>query len=104
MIVKPMLGAASIAAVLLVLLPEARAAQEDLDPTFGQGGRVMTDLGVPGYSDFFPITESMLVQPDGKVLVSGRFWQDGIAYWYGTFLARYLPNRGSAPPVGSHGQ
>jgi len=86
------------------MAPAAHAAQGDLDPTFGQGGRVVTDIAVPGYPGFFPITESILVQPDGKVLVCGRLWHDGISYWYGTFLVRYLPDGTLDPSFGEHGK
>lgn len=68
------------------------AAPVDIDPTFGQNGRVFTRIGVSGYQYHYPHTESMLVQPDGKILVSGRFWEDGVAAYYGTFMVRYMPD------------
>ena len=82
-------------AILLFLassVAPAWAVPGDLDPTFGQGGRVFTTLSVPQFDYFYPNTESMLVQPDGKILVCGRFWEDGVSYWYGTFIVRYMPD------------
>jgi uncharacterized delta-60 repeat protein len=64
----------------------------DLDSTFGMDGRVFTEIAVPLHDVFYPTTESMLVQPDGKILVGGRFWEDGAAYSFGTFIVRYMPD------------
>ena len=80
------------------------SAPGDLDTTFGQGGRTFTDIAVPGYAYFYPTTESMLVQPDGKILVCGRFWEDGISYWYGTFIVRYLPDGTLDASFGNNGK
>jgi uncharacterized delta-60 repeat protein len=95
---------ATFAASLAVMEPEAGAAQGDLDTTFGQEGRVLTGIAVSGHPDFFPMTESVLIQPDGKVLVCGRFWQDGISYWYGTFILRYLSNGDLDAAFGDQGR
>jgi uncharacterized delta-60 repeat protein len=71
----------------------AFAASGDLDPTFGNGGRVFTEIPRPaGYELFYPNAESIVVQPDGKILISGRFWEDVVSYWYGTFIVRYMPD------------
>jgi uncharacterized delta-60 repeat protein len=96
--------AASTAASLVAMEPQARAAPGGIDPTFGHAGRVVTDLAVPGYSGFFPITEAILVQPDGKVLVCGRFWEDTFSYSFGTFIARYLPNGDPDTSFGDQGK
>lgn len=104
MTIRAFLSAASIAATLVALEPRAHAAQGDIDPTFGQAGRVLTDLAVPGYSGFFPMTEAILVQPDGRVLVCGRFWEDIFSYWFGTFIVRTLPNGDPDPSFGDHGK
>ena len=101
---RRLLSAASIAASLVAMTPEVDAAQGDLDQAFGQGGRVVTDIAVPGYEGFVPMTESILVQPDGKVLVCGRLWYDGISYWYGTFLVRYRRDGGLDPSFGELGK
>ena len=80
------------------------AAPGDLDPNFGQGGHVFTSIAVPGYTYFYPNTESMLVQPDGKILVCGRFWEDGISYWYGTYMVRYMPDGRLDTSFGENGK
>ena len=80
------------------------AAPGDLDSTFGQGGRVLTNIAVPGYTYFYPNTESMLVQPDGKILVCGRFWEDGISSWYGTFIVRYMADGTLDTSFGENGK
>jgi uncharacterized delta-60 repeat protein len=103
-IMASILSIASIAPSLTALQHAPHAAPGDLDETFGESGRVATSVAIPGYPDFLPITDSMLVQPDGKILVCGRFWQDGISYWYGTFLVRYLPNGALDPSFGEQGK
>ncbi|MER7463030.1 calcium-binding protein [Streptomyces sp. NPDC097981] len=56
--------AASLA--LVVVLPGvARAAPGDLDPSFGTGGKVVTDLSA------FDDSQGMAVQSDGKVVTAG---------------------------------
>jgi uncharacterized delta-60 repeat protein len=84
----------SLAAGLMiaVLVTSSFAAPGEIDLTFGQGGRVFTTIAVPGFDYFYPMTEAMVVQPDGKILVCGRFWEDGVSYWYGTFILRYMPD------------
>ncbi len=77
---------------LLIVSPSVFGAPGEPDPTFGQNGRVFTRIAISDYRYFYPQTESMLVQPDGKVLVTGRFWEDGVAAHYGTFMARYMPD------------
>jgi uncharacterized delta-60 repeat protein len=64
-------------AVLLALLsallsamsvaPAVEAAGE-LDPTFGTGGRVLTDVSGTGGSDD---AQALVIQPDGKIVVAG---------------------------------
>jgi uncharacterized delta-60 repeat protein len=51
----------------------------DLDPTFGEGGIVITDLKTMGYSSAY---SNIIVQPDGKILVGGGSHAGGV-------LARY---------------
>jgi uncharacterized delta-60 repeat protein len=46
----------------------------------------------------------MLVQPDGKILVCGRFWEDGISYWYGTIMVRYMPDGTLDTSFGTNGK
>lgn len=50
----------------------AAAAPGDLDPTFGTGGKVLTDIGGPGVlSD---IAFALVRQPDGKLVAAGTAW------------------------------
>lgn len=44
----------------------AQAAEGDLDPTFGTGGKVTTD-----FSDSSDIANAVALQPDGKLVVAG---------------------------------
>ena len=52
----------TIVAVQQLLL----AAPGDLDPTFGTGGRVLTDIGAGAVTG-----RGLVVQPDGKIVVAG---------------------------------
>lgn len=63
--------AASFSAALLVALilpatPSALAIPGDLDPSFGVGGKVITDFGSSDRAS------TVATQPDGKILVAGR--------------------------------
>lgn len=60
----------------------ARAAEGDLDATFGAGGKVVTNFA--GDSDEYG--RSILVQPDGKIIVAG---QSGVYPLFHAALARY---------------
>ena len=69
-----------------------------LDPTFGSGGSVMTDI-TPG-SDF---VSSVVIQPDGGILaagtaVSSNYGQSDLAF------ARYLPDGTLDPAFGAGGR
>src|SRR5688500_19205438 len=65
------------------------AAPGRLDASFGTGGLVRTDLiGQP----FGLEAESMVVQPDGKILVCGNLFapgEDGESYYSSSFIARF---------------
>jgi uncharacterized delta-60 repeat protein len=80
--------------VLLIASPHARASSHepgmagDLDPAFGSGGIVTTELGSGGGSD-------VAVQPDGRIVVGGTA---GTAF----ALARYLAD-GSLDESFGHG-
>ena len=54
-------------ALVLAIVPAARAASGDLDPTFGGDGVVRTDL-TPNEDDGYAVT----IQPDGKIVVAGE--------------------------------
>jgi len=71
---------------------------------FGKGGSVLTDISIPGYDYFFPTPEIVRVQPDGKILVCGRFWEDGISSAYGTIMVRYMPDGSLDPSFGINGK
>jgi len=55
-----------------------------LDPTFGNGGGVMTDFD--GFNDD---VQALLIQPDGKIVAVGD--AKNPAHYYDFALARYLP-------------
>ncbi|MFO0841515.1 MAG: hypothetical protein U0797_03810 [Gemmataceae bacterium] len=54
-----------------------------LDTTFGSGGKVVTSLGA--HSD----VATLLLQPNGKLIVAGDTWASGGDLWE---VARYNPN------------
>jgi uncharacterized delta-60 repeat protein len=56
-----------------------------LDPSFGNGGVVLTSVGSAG-----AYAESMVRQPDGKLVVAGTSWAAGSGYDF--TLVRYLAN------------
>jgi uncharacterized delta-60 repeat protein len=89
------LAAAALAA--LTTLSLASAAGGDLDPTFGDGGTVVTALGTRG------VAQAVSVQRNGNVVVAG--WRDGrhVLVRYrsdGTFDAGF-GNGGRASAVGA---
>jgi uncharacterized delta-60 repeat protein len=57
---------AAVVGVPVAWAPPAGAAPGDLDPTFGTGGRVTTD--VAGGSD---VALAVVIQPDGRIVVAG---------------------------------
>ena len=68
-------------ALLAPMSNTANAMPGDLDPGFGTGGKVTTDVG--SYSN--DVGHSVAVQPDGKLVVAGLRDNDFA-------LVRYLPN------------
>ena len=79
---RGLLAAACVAGVLLI--PAAHAAPGALDPSFGQGGKVTTTIGL-GYEG----AKALAVQPDGKIVVVG-YSSSGSNNDFA--LARYNPN------------
>ena len=65
-------------------LPMASAAPGDLDPTFGTGGKVVTDF-MSG-TDY---VQDIGIQADGKIVLGGRSEKDGNSDFA---IARYLSN------------
>ncbi len=57
--------ALAVSVMLFALAARAEAAPGDLDPTFGTGGRVTTDLGG------FDTASALAIQADGKIVVTG---------------------------------
>lgn len=75
-----------------------------LDSTFGDGGIVITPI--VDSPTLFERSHSMLVQPDGKIVVCGIvMYDDGeTGYPVSTFLARYDPNGRLDPLFGTGGK
>ena len=76
--------------IFLLSLPLSKRAQAiagDLDPSFGDGGKVITDFS--GNSDF---GNAMDIQPDGKIVVAGNSIGDNSFAASDFALARYNPN------------
>jgi uncharacterized delta-60 repeat protein len=83
------------AVLVLPLAPPAGAAPGDLDPRFGDGGLVQTELG--GTGDF---ANAAVLQPDGKVVVVGTAGEP----FAGDFtVARYLRDGRLDPSFGAGG-
>src|SRR5436190_2932210 len=86
-------------AALFLSLPLALRAQQagDLDPTFGVGGTVLTDLS--GSNDE---GRDAVLQPDGKIVVvaSTPFGDQGLVQFA---VVRYLPGGGLDLGFGSGG-
>lgn len=53
-----------------------------LDPSFGTGGTVTTAVGV-----FDDVIHAIALQPDGKIVVAGTTWTNGLGYEF--LVARY---------------
>lgn len=72
----------------------AATAAGELDPTFGNGGRVVTDLGGDDSA------AGMAIQPDGRIVVAGQ----RVAGSTGGFVvSRYLPDGSLDPSFGENG-
>src|SRR5207244_2047159 len=72
-----------------------------LDPSFGDGGRVVTDLAGDAAS-FFGYATAALQQPDGKIVVAGSE-QSTQCGFEGFALARYLRDGSLDPSFGDGG-
>src|SRR3982751_5550113 len=80
-----------LATGLFLVLPAVNSAMPgDLDPAFGNGGIVVTPIANSPYHES---PSSMLLQPDGKIVVSGLILVDDPwdveASYLSFFLARY---------------
>ena len=65
------LGAAAVILTFFAGVQMAQAADGDLDPLFGSGGMVMTDLGKST-----DIAEAVAIQADGKLVVVGTTYKN----------------------------
>jgi uncharacterized delta-60 repeat protein len=83
------LGGSNFQELSLTVDPAAQAGM--LDPTFGTGGKVLTDFGFAN-----DIANAVALQPDGKLVVGG---------WAGNdfSLARYNPDGSLDPSFGDGG-
>jgi hypothetical protein len=81
------IGLASLFCVSITQQP-AFAAAGSLDPTFGTGGEVLTNLGAgPGGAAIEPLPSNAVLQSNGDIVVSGGFG-----------LVRYLPDGSREEP------
>ena len=64
------IGAAAIILTLFVSVQMAQAADGDLDPTFGTGGMLMTDI-----NRSTDIANAVAIQADGKLVVVGTAYK-----------------------------
>jgi len=87
-----------VVAVLMTLgLPlVGEGAPGDLDPTFGVGGKVITDF--EGLGD---AVGALVLQPDGKLVAAGS---SGFASVFDFTLMRYLPDGRLDPTFGVGGK
>jgi uncharacterized delta-60 repeat protein len=90
-------AAAGLLALQLALAAPAQAAGGDLDPSFGTGGKVVTDLD--GFQDE---AWAVAVQPDGKVVAGGFTTTDTTHRDFA--LARYQPDGTPDPSFGAAGR
>ena len=90
---QAVLTLAVLLAGLLFGSENARGAAGDLDPSFGDGGKVTTAIGVSYAS-------ALVVQPDGKLVAAGRGTDSGNV---GVALARYNSDGSLDSSFGSGG-
>jgi uncharacterized delta-60 repeat protein len=83
--------------ILLTCPPFARAQVGVLDPTFGSGGLVTTDVSLSTYDD----ANAVLLQPDGKTIAAGTSGYDGAQ---DLAIVRYLMDGTLDPDFGTDGK
>src|SRR5213075_1876689 len=81
------IGATAIALAFLVSGRTVLAVDGDLDPTFGTGGKVLTD-----FDHSTDIAYAVAVQADGKLVVVGTTYQDNDFSTEDFAVARYNPD------------
>jgi uncharacterized delta-60 repeat protein len=91
--------------LLMAGLPAVvRAAPGDLDLSFGNGGIVVTPI--TDAANLYEEPNSILVQPDGKIVICGRtnYSDDETGYPVSFFLARYNPSGTLDTTFGTNGK
>jgi uncharacterized delta-60 repeat protein len=78
-------------------LAVARAADGDLDPTFGNGGKVVTNFDLPASG-----ASAVAIQADGKIVAAGFTFDETANIDFG--VARYEPNGTLDPTFESDGR
>jgi uncharacterized delta-60 repeat protein len=81
------IGAAASILALFANVQMAQATDGDLDPTFGFGGKVVTDLGHS--TDW---ANAVAIQPDGKIVVVGTTYKQNDYSSEDFAVARYNPD------------
>ncbi len=92
-------GAAAIILTLFVSVQMAHAVDGDLDPTFGTGGMVMTDL-----NHSTDIANAVAVQADGKLVVVGTTYKQNDYSNEDFVVTRYNPDGTLDNTFGSRGR
>src|SRR5437870_12570568 len=98
---RPASTAGLLSALFLIaaLLDIVQAAPGDLDPTFGNGGKVTTDFGSNTFAQAF----ALAVQTDGRIVVAGL--SEPCAVCHSDFaLARYQIDGSLDTSFGSGGK
>ena len=80
----PVIGATGIILTLFAIVQLAQAADGDLDPTFGTGGTVMTDI-----NRSTDLANAVAVQSDGKLVVVGQTYKNNDFSGEDFVVARY---------------
>jgi uncharacterized delta-60 repeat protein len=84
--------------LLALSVPKTRAGDGDLDPAFGIGGKVSTDIG--GY---FDTVHSITIAPNGDILAAGyAYGRSGGGSKFA--LARFTPTGAIQPSFGEGGK
>jgi uncharacterized delta-60 repeat protein len=69
-----------------------------LDDSFGQNGKLITNVGTGGFGAIF-VTGSCVLQPDGKLIAVGQFWKDSTIGGSSFGVVRYLTAASTAPQL-----
>jgi len=93
------LGAMATILTLFVSMQMAQAVDGDLDPTFGTGGMVMTDL-----NHSTDIANAVALQSDGKLVVVGQTYKDNDYSDEDFVVTRYNTNGTLDNTFGSRGR